>query len=801
MSNFVADVRYALRQVVRQPLFSGTVVLLMALGIAGNAAVFRVFNGLFLRPLPFPQAEQLVDLDETAPEWDLPFLNIAYRDYAHWSENAEGFQAMSVFSRGGGNLVGEGSVSRVRYLLTTHTMDEVLRIDPVVGRFYGPEEDHPDGPRAALLSHGFWEREFGGDTGVVGRVVSLDGLPVEILGVLPVEAAFLAEVDMWLPLRQTAAEFTGWGLSGLGRLSAGVTMEAAQRELTAIHASMLQETGRDEPSAPVVNGLRERYLGDFRLGTEFLLGAVLIVLLIACANIAGLMFARSFARGPEISVRLALGAPRSRIIRQLLTEGFTLAILGGVIGTALGAWTSSLLVAGMSTSFPAWVSFDLDRSFFVFVVGMSAVSALLFALLPAWRASAQSAPGSSSRSAGSRARTRATGALVAGEVALALALLVLGGLSVADARAVASTDPGYDVEGVISYQMALPSERYETDEARLAFAESHLERIRALPGVESAAIASTLPLGGHWGTFFFVAGAPVRGAGEANPVVLNRLVTEGYFETMGVELVAGRVFDAFDGRGEGEHQVIVNETFVRTHLSHLGDPVGARVALGTSDPGDEGYWMTVIGVTRDVMHYGLDEEMRPGVYQPWPQNPVSGFAVVMRTRGDLAAITAGVRTSSAEFDPEVPIYSLERTADELRASLFTRRATSWLFGSFSTVALLLAVAGIYGVIAYGTGQRAQEISIRMAMGARRTDVVAQIVRQGMVVVAVGLGIGLVVALVSSRAVSGMLLRVNALDPIIYGGVIALLLVVAFVANFLPARRAVRVDPMRALRGE
>jgi predicted permease len=386
-------------------------------------------------------------------------------------------------------------------------------------------------------------------------------------------------------------------------------------------------------------------------------------------------------------------------------------------------------------------------------------------------------------------------------VALALALLVLGGLSVADARAVARTDPGYDAEGVLTYDMTLPAERYSTPEARLGFAESHLARVRAVPGVESAAIASDLPLRGHWGTFLFVAGAPVRGDDEANPVVLNRIVSPGYFETMGVRLLAGRVFDGYDGRSQGDHQVIVNETFVRTHLSHLEDPVGARVAFGMSDPGDEGEWLTVVGVTRDVKHYGLDEEMRPGIYQPWPQNPLEGFTVVARTRGDLAGITGAVRAGAVELDPEVPIYGVEQAADELRASLYTRRATAWLFGSFSTVALLLAVAGIYGVIAYGTGQRAQEISIRMAMGARRADVVSKIVRQGMVVVSVGVAMGLVVTLLSSRVVAGMLLRVSPLDPAIYGAVIGILFAVAFAANYLPARRAVRVDPMRALRGE
>ena len=307
MSAVIGDIRFAFRQLVRQPLYSAMIVTLMALGIAGNTAVFRVFNGLFLRPLPFDNPEQLVDLDETAPQWDVEYLSVAYRDFAAWRDNNSTFQSMMVYDRGGGNFVGEGEAQRVTFLTATHTIDEVLGLEPILGRFFGPEEDHPDGPRAMLISQGFWEQEYGSDPSVLGRTVTVNGFPIEIIGVLPPEARFMADVDMWMPLRQVETNFSGWGLNGIGRLNPDATIEQARANLMTIHKGLIDQWEVNEISSPVINSLRDRYLGDYRLGGRFLLGAVGIVLLIACANIAGLMSARSISRSSEMAVRLAMG--------------------------------------------------------------------------------------------------------------------------------------------------------------------------------------------------------------------------------------------------------------------------------------------------------------------------------------------------------------------------------------------------------------------------------------------------------------------------------------------------------------
>ena len=801
MSTLASDIRISLRQLGRNPGYAVTVVFLMAVGIAGNAAVFRVFNGLFLRPLPFADSGRLVDLDETAPQWDLEFLSIAYHDFDAWRAENSSFESMAVFTSGGGNFLADEAPRRVDYLSTSHDLMEVLKLEPHLGRFYGPEEDHPDGPRAMLISQAFWQQEFGGDPNVLEKVVRLNGVPIEIIGVLPPDARFLADAEMWLPLRRTRDEWRGWGLDGIGRLKPGVSIERALEDLTTIHKALIPEFDVNEISSPVVSSLRDRYLGEYRLGSGFLLGAVGIVLLLVCANIAALMFVRSMARGPEMSLRSALGAPRRRILQQLLVEGMVLGLIGACLGAILGVWGSNALVAPMVERFPRWVTFDLDGRFLAFTVGVTLVSALLFALAPALQAARVSGvAGSGGRATSSPGQRRGMGMLITVEVALAMVLLVVGGLSVLDVRELQKVDPGFEPEGLLSYSLSLPSVRYEDSSARLAFIERYLTRLETIPGVESAALASTMPLDGHWGTFFVVDGAPPREDEEANPVVLNRIVSPSYFETVGVRLASGRAFDQFDGREEGTQAIIVNQTFVETHLAHLDDPLGAQITEGTA-VGDDPSWMTVVGVARDVKHYGVDEDMRPGVYRPLRQRVLAGFDVALRVRGERAPIVAQARALTAEMDVELPVYGVQAMTDELDQSLWTRRALSWLIGTFSTVALLLAIAGIYGVISYGVGQRTQEISIRMALGAQRDAVLSQVLRRGMTLVAVGVVLGLSIAVAGSNQIAGLLVGVGSKEPVVYIGVTALLLGVAALANYVPAKRAASIDPMEALKGD
>ena len=801
MSKMIADVRYAWRRILREPLYAGLILLLMIVGIGGNAAVFRVFDGLFLRPLPFDEAGRLVDLDETAPQWNLEYVGIAYPDFVAWREANRTFASMAVYSSGGANFASEGSAERISYVSASHDLDDVLRLEPEVGRFFTAAEDVPDGPKVVLLSDGFWAQRFDRDAGVLGTSISLDGEPFEIVGVLPPEARFVADAQLWTPLQEDPASTDGWYLTGVGRLAPGVTMERALADLTSVHKGQIESRAVNEITSPVMSSLRDRYLGDVRLGAGLLVAAVGIVLLIACANIAGLMVARSLSREDEIGVRLALGAGRLRIASQLLTESALLALLGAVGGTALGLWGSGALVSAMADRFPPWITFDLDGRIFAFSLLLTAAATLLFGLAPALRMARGTPAALGNRTTASAARRRGMGLLVMGEVALALVLLVVGGLSTLDVWRLGRVDPGFRVDHVTAYSISLPSARYPDTASREAFVQSYLDRLGAERGVEHVAAASSLPLAGHWGWFYVVEDEAPRGDDEGNPVVLNRVVTPGYLETMGVRLLAGRDFDAFDGREEGAGVVIVNETFARTRMGGVDEAVGRRIAPGTSAPDDETDWLTVVGVTHDVKHYGVDEPMRPGVYQPWRQLPRSGMNIAMVYDGATADAVSTARRVTAELDPELPLADVRTMTESMDRSLWTRRATSWLIGTFSAVALLLAVAGLYGVISYSVGQRAREISVRMAVGARHGQVLGQVFRQGMLLVAAGAGLGLLASVAAGGFVAGILVEVGPLEPVVYIVVTVLLAIVAAAANLIPARRASRLDPMVALRGE
>jgi predicted permease len=801
MSRLLADVRYAWRRVLRQPLHAGLILLLMAVGIAGNAAVFRVFDGLFLRPLPFEDAGRLVDLDEKAPQWNLEYVGIAYPDFLEWRESNRTFASMAVYNVDGANFSSEGSAQRITIVAASHDLDDVLGLQPEMGRFFSEAEDVADGPHVVLITDGFWAQQFDRDPGVLGTSISLDGEPWEVIGVLPPEARFVADAQAWAPLQERPDSRRGWYLTGVGRLKPGVTMEQAVADLTSVHKALVESRPVNDITSPVMSSLRDRYLGDVRLGSGLLLAAVGIVLLIACANIAGLMFARALSREEEISVRLALGAGRGRIVSQLLTESALLAVLGGVAGIGLGLWGSGALVTAMADRFPPWVTFDMDARVFGFSVAVTAAAAVLFGLAPALRTAGSTRIAGVNRVTASSARRRGMGLLVMGEVALAVVLLVVGGLTSLDVWRLGRIDPGFRVDGVTAYTLSLPSARYPDEDAREAFAETYLQRLRAEPGVEHAALASTLPLGGHWGWFYVVEDEPPREDGDENPVVLNRSVTPGYLETMGIQLLAGRRLNAFDGRDSGTRVVLVNETFARTRLGGVEHAVGRRIAPGTGMPDDEDEWLTVVGVTRDVKHYGVDEPMRPGVYQPMRQIPLSSLRVALVYDGPTNDAVALARRVTAEVDPELPLAAVRTMAEAMDRSLWTRRAMSWLIGTFSAVALLLAVAGLYGVISYSVGERTREISVRMAVGAQHRQVLLQVVRQGMLLVAAGAAAGLVASVAAAGVVSGILVRVDPRDPGVYAAVTGLLLAVAALANYLPARRASHLDPMATLRGE
>jgi predicted permease len=706
---------------------------------------------------------------------------------------------MAVWDDQGFNLAGPERADRVEGARVTHDLLVVLRIHTVLGRGFLPEEDRPGGRKVVLLGHSLWQRMFGGRTGVIGEAVLLNSESYTIVGVLSPEAVLPSRAELWIPLATNAEAPGGWFLNGVGRLKRGITLEQARDDLTRIHKGMITTRRVNEITSPKVMLLHERYLGNLRLVTLLLLTAVGVVLLIACVNAAGLTLARGAARSREVGIRSALGASRGRIVRQLLTESLVLSAASGVLGVA-GGWAAvKALIAIMPDQLPRWVRFELDVPFLLFAVGVSAASAMLFGIWPALEASRVDMRGAlheSARSTSSAAKRRSLNALVVVEMALAVVLLVGAGLLVQTFWNLQRVDPGFRSEGVLLYRINLPSEKYAKPEQRQAVYQNLLERNRAIPGVDSAAAITEPPLGGHWGNFLEVENAPARRPDEQDPVILMRVATPGYFPAMGIRLLSGRDFTDADGRNTGTLAAIINETFAKRFFPAT-NPLGKRIRFrGNTNP-----WMTVVGVARDVKHYGLDREMRPGVYVTHAQIAASGMAIVIRTTRDPLSLVPAVREIVRSIDPALPVYQVTTMSQKLTESLWVRRAYSWLLGVFAGVALVLAIGGSYGVISYTVSRRTSEIGIRMALGAQPGQVLRQVLAQGMVLTCVGLLIGLGVAIWAARTIETLLFGVKAGDPIAYVIAGLVLALVALVANMFPARKAAAVDPISALRFE
>ncbi len=799
MTSVVHDIRYAVRSLLKQPAYSLTVVGMLTLGIAGNTTIFSVFNGLFLRPLPFATPDRLVNLDETAPQWDLEYVSINFQDFSFWRDNNTTFSSMAVFRRAISNLSGIGDAERLSGAQVSHELGTVLGITPILGRHFTADEDIPDGPKVVQLGYGLWQERFGADPNILGRAITLDREPYTVIGVLPPEASFIEESKYWIPLQTTATIRTGsWWLNGIGRLRPEVTIEQAREDLTRIHKNAIDERSVNEVTSPIVLPILERLLGAYRLGTTAMLGAVGLVLLIACANIAGLILARSLARRQEISIRIALGASRWRVAQQLLTESFVLAIVGASLGVALGLSVSSALRAITADALPAWVTFTLDVRVLGFTVFLTLAAALLFGLAPALSAS-RSQSGSVGGSAatriiGGRAKHAALNILITSEVALSMVLLVAAGLSLRDFRALEKTDPGFLPENVLSYRVSLPPSAYDAP-ARAAFFDNHLNTIRGLPGIVDAGAVTNPPLSFHNGSFFQVQDEPPRAEDAPRPVTLVRYATPGYLEAIGVTMLAGRTFREGDGRGEESSVVIVNETFARRYWPE-GEALGQYIRSGDENP-----WITVIGVAQDVQHYGVDTEMRQGVYFPYQVDEPSSMSMILRTARDPLSLVTAVRSILRSADANVPMATVTTMEEVLRESLWARRAASWLAAIFSAVALSLAVGGIYGVVSYTVSQRTREIGIRMALGARPAQELSRIMRRGVGVIALGIGLGSVGAFGAGKLLSRMLVHVSVTDPLVYGTVTLTLLVVTICANLIPAKRAATIHPADILRGD
>ena len=813
------DMRYGARALWKSPAFTAVAVLAVALGVGANTAIFSVVNTVLLRALPYENAERLAALytgrGPSAPGGPLSYPDLLdYRAQAQSLEYVAGYQGVgTVMSLGQGD-----EPERVRGTEVMADLFPALGARAARGRVFTREEDVEGGPKVIVLSDGLWRRRFGSDPSVVGREVrmGLSGRVVTVVGVMPPGFKFPPDeaeaIDYYTPFVAENAKSNRDSMNNRGsvfiptvaKVRDGVPFERAAAEVETIAsriAAQYPDTSANR-GARVVR-LHEDLVGQVRPALLVLLGAVGLVLLIACANVANLLLARAASRGREIAVRTALGATRARVARQLLTESLLLSLAGGAAGLLLSVWGVEAIIKLSPSTVPRLAETSIDARVFLFALGVSVLTGLVFGLAPALQASKTDLAGSLKEggrggSAGAR-RNRLRSALVVAEVALSLVLLVSAGLLIKSFRQLVTTDPGYSPERVLAVLVALNTQKFTDGDSRAAYFREAVERIRGLPGVESAGLTSLLPLGrADVFNSFQIAGRPPFAPGETRSA-RNYTVSPDYFRVLGLPVRRGRAFAEADGKN-APGVIVINEAFARAYFPDQ-EPLGRHVIIDGPDdkplPPRE-----VVGVVGDIHFQRFDDEVRPEYYIPFEQSPSAVTQVVVRSRGaDAAALTPSVRAALKGVDPNLLIWRTE-TMDELAGqSVAPQRFNVALLGFFAALAMLLAAVGIYGVMSYTVTQRRHEIGIRMALGAQRRDVLRMVVRQGMLLTLLGLGLGLAGALALTRLMAGLLYGVSATDPPVFAAVSLLLAAVALLACYVPARRATKVDPMVALRYE
>jgi putative ABC transport system permease protein len=795
-----SDLRFGARSLMRQKGAAALMLFTLTLAVTANVGVFTLIDGVFLRPLPFPHSDRLIYLNETAPKWDLHYTGINYPDFAAWRDHTTSFTAMGLFQEGDDNLSLGDDVERVKSAQVTYDLAKTLGIAPVLGRTFTAEEDAPHGPKAVMLGYGLWRSRFDGARDVIGRTLRINSQPYTIIGVLPPEAEFPDGAQLWLPIQADSAQpYEAYEYEGVARLKPGVDMQRARSDLLAAHAHIWDTRG-ERVVSPISLPLRDQLTGDYRTAGRVLGLAVLLVLLIACANVGSAMLTRATFRRREFAIRVALGASGARVARQLITEALMLAALASALGTLVGWWGIRLLVRS-APQLPAWVHLGFDPRLAGFAVLTVVVTSLLFGLAPALEARRpdmrETIGSGDARVSTTTRQRRQLDALAVGEVALATVLLVAGGLLVRAWLNLRHVDPGFQPRGVASFRIALPDVSYHDGRAQGAAFEAVLQRLEALPGVTGAGAISCPPFGCHWGSFYLADGEAPRKDGS-NPVVLTRVASAGYFRAMGIRLVQGRFYRELEGNRDGYFPVVINREMAKLKWPGVANPVGRRLHM----LGDSTHWMTVVGVAGSVRHYGLTRPMIAGLYMPMTYfdsaTSVPSMAFVAHTDGSAAALVPEMRAAVRDVDPELPLFQVQTMHAALDASLAGRRTLMLVLGAFAATALVLALGGVYAVLAYTVGRRRREIGIRLALGARQHQIVGLVVRQGVRLVVIGLAIGVPAALATSRLLASLLVGVGRGDAPTYLAVVVLLAVTGVTAAVVPARRAAAVEPTAAL---
>lgn len=812
MDTLLQDFRYAVRSLVRSPGFTLVALLTLALGIGATTAIFTVIDAVLLQPLPYRDPGQLVRINHFYPSLNNLRAGVSAPGFRIYDGHTEIFQFAAAERNANMTLTGQGNAERLRTTQVTGDFFPMLGVAPVLGRALRPDDAEPGHDKVAVLTWGTWQRMFGGDRNVLDRRLQLDGQDYQIVGVMPASFKdfFARQTDLWLPLFFQPAQLADTRLGNeylnvIGRLAPGMTVEQGQAKMHALAEQMkaqyVNQFSKDWTLQ--VTSLTDESTQGIKTGVLLLFGAVLFVLLIACANVANLQLARTAARAREVAVRVALGASPTRLMRHLLTESVVLALAGGALGVLIAAWGVPALLSLNGSALPGTAVVHIDGRVLAFALLVSLATGLLFGVMPARQMARNDLHDSLKEggrgTAGDRGSLALRRGLVVTTVALALTLLVGAGLLIRSFGRLVGVDPGFTPGHLLVFNIGLPQAKYPSDTLQVALWARVTDAITATPGVVSAGATSVIPFGGSWSTSSFtVEGIPRPTDGTPGPWGDIRLVTPAYLTTIKAPLVAGREFT--DADRMGAPQVAIVDQVLAHKYWPQGDPIGKRITYDNpTDP--KAQWIQIVGVVGHTAHEGLDADQRTQVYLPVAQSGGSAMGFTVRTSGDPLALANAVRAAIRSVDPDLAMANVSTMDALVEGSTGPRRFAMLLLGGFALLALTLASIGLYGVMSYSVTQRTRELGVRMALGAETSEVLGLVLRQGLRLALVGVGIGLVASLLMTRLLKNMLYDLSATDPVTFASISLLLIVVALLASYLPARRATKVDPMVALRAE
>jgi predicted permease len=805
--SFFEDLRFGARMLTKDPKFTAVVVLALALGIGANTTVFTLVNAVLFRGLPFEQPDRIMHVSSTRLTRGNNNMGVSYPDFKDWKAQTKTFQDLGAFSLETINLSDQGNVPE-RYSggrLTANTF-ALIGQKPMLGRDFLPDEDKPGSATVVILGHGIWKTRYGKDPGIIGRPIRVNDIPATVIGVMPEGMKFPLNEDLWMPLipagpeeKRDAHEFNVFG-----RLKDGATLAGARVEIEHFAKTLEKDYPKtNQGVGAVVKTYNEVFNGgQIRLIFLALLGAVGFVLLIACANVANLLLSRSLARAKEVSIRTALGASRWRVVRQLLIESVLLGILGGVVGLLFSIWGVKMFdLAVADVGKPYWIKFTMDFAVFGYLAAVCLTTGLLFGLAPALHMSKvdinRTLKEGTRGSGGSSRMKYLSGTLVVGELALALVLLAGAGLMIRSFLKLYDLDPGVNANNVLTMRYLLNDAKYPTPDSRVHFEEQLLTRLAAVAGVDSVAVTLNLPMQGAPNWRFEIEGQPPVEK-EKRQTVSGIIVSPDYFRTLGIDVLRGRAFNNSDGL-PGKTAVIVNQRFATKNWPKE-DAVGKRIRL-TRDSGEQP-WLTVLGICPDIKQGDFNHtEAEPVIYVPYRQDAASGVAIMARSKVPPTSLTSSFRKEVLALDTNLPLYRISTLPETFVQQRWPFRVFGTLFAVFAVIALVLSSVGIYAVMSYAVSQRTQEIGIRMALGASTGNVMRLVLSLGAKQLAIGLAVGLALAFGVTRVLASLLVQTTPTDPVTFTAIVLLLVSVAFIACWIPARRAMRVDPLVALRYE